>query len=206
MLYQRYPALTACRADIEAAERALIDCFAQGSKLLICGNGGSCADGDHIVGELMKGFLLARPVGDDFAAQLRETGIDGADAIAARLQGALPAISLASQTALLTALGNDIDAEMAYAQMVYGYGRPGDALLCLSTSGNARNAVLAASVARARGLVTIAMTGSAESKLSRLCDITIRAPERETFRVQELHLPIYHHLCMRLEAHFFGRE
>ncbi len=208
MLYERYPALAVCRDDIEAAKDALIRCFAGGGKLLVCGNGGSCADSEHIVGELMKGFLSRRPVGAELTERLIRTGTEPEEAerIVSRMQGALPALSLPSQTALLTAFTNDVGAETAYAQMVYGYGRPGDVLLCLSTSGNSPNIAAAARVAKAMGLVTLAMTGEAESTLSRLCDIAVRVPERETYRVQELHLPVYHYLCSEAERHFFGAK
>ena len=204
MLYERYPVLTACQEAIEKATSHLIRTFEEGGKLLVCGNGGSCADSDHIVGELMKGFLHKREVGEDFAAKLRQAGFADAEKVSSKLQGALPAISLTSQSALLSAFANDVDAEMVYAQMVYGYGQKGDSLLCLSTSGNSRNVTAAAKVAKAKGLTTIAMTGEAESGLSRLCDISIRVPETETFKVQELHLPVYHYLCMQVERHFFG--
>ena len=205
MIYKRYPVLECCRLSIEDAAEALIRCFETGGKLLICGNGGSSADSDHIVGELMKGFLLRRPVGEELTEKLKKIGVDEYEAtvMTGKLQGALPAVSLTSQTALLSAFANDVDPEMVYAQMVYGYGRPGDLLLCLSTSGNSRNVVNAAKIAKALDLTTIAMTGKDESALSRLCDITIRVPETETYKVQELHLPVYHYLCARAEGHFF---
>ncbi len=205
MIYKRYPVLECCRLAIEDAAEALIRCFETGGKLLICGNGGSSADSDHIVGELMKGFLLRRPVGEELTEKLKKIGVDAYEAtvMTGKLQGALPAVSLTSQTALLSAFANDVDPEMVYAQMVYGYGRPGDLLLCLSTSGNSRNVVNAAKIAKALDLTTIAMTGKDESALSRLCDITIRVPETETYKVQELHLPVNHYLCARAEEHFF---
>ncbi len=204
-LYRRYPALTACRGDIEAATRLLCDTFSHGGKLLLCGNGGSCADCEHIVGELMKGFLLPRPVAG-LADRLCAVGVSADDAayLVSNLQGALPAISLPHQSALLSSFSNDADPVLAYAQMVLGYGREGDLLLCLSTSGNSRNVVHAAQVARGLGMRTLALTGAGESRLSRLCDVTVRVPERETYRVQELHLPVYHALCAAVEEHFFG--
>lgn len=204
MLYQRYPILKECQSSIEEAIHTVIRCYEEGGKLLICGNGGSCADSDHIVGELMKGFLLKRRVGKDFVTKLKDAGIEDAEVMASKLQGALPAISLTSQNALLSAYANDVDAQMVYAQMVYGYGRRGDVLICLSTSGNSKNVVAAAKIAKTLELKTVAMTGAAESELFRLCDVTIRVPENETFKVQELHLPVYHHLSARVEAHFFG--
>ena len=208
MIYKRYPVLENCRADIENAVLAMIRCFEAGGKLLICGNGGSSADSDHIVGELMKGFQSGRPVPDELAEKLKKIGVDGSEASAmtGKLQGALPAISLPSQTALISAFANDVDPELVYAQMVYGYGRPGDMLLCLSTSGRSANVVAAAKIAKALGLATVAMTGKAESPLSRFCDVTIRVPETETYKVQELHLPVYHYLCRRAEEYFFGNK
>jgi len=208
MIYKRYPVLESCRPAIDDATAALVRCFETGGKLLVCGNGGSCADSDHIVGELMKGFLSRRPVDEKLTEELKKIGIMTSEAVdmTKKLQGALPAISLSSQTALLSAFANDVDPEMVYAQMVLGYGRPGDLLLCLSTSGNSRNVIAAAKIAKAIDLTTVAMTGEAESALSRLCDITIRVPETETYKVQELHLPVYHNLCMRVEEHFFVKK
>jgi D-sedoheptulose 7-phosphate isomerase len=202
--YGRFPELEVCRSAIEAAADALIRCFGAGGKLLACGNGGSAADCDHIAGELMKSFLLRRPADARFRAALAGSGLPDAAEMADLLEGALPAISLPSQTSVLTAFSNDVSAELAFAQMVYGYGRPGDVLLCLSTSGGLRNIVAAAVAARAAGLVTVALTGARESELSRICDIAVRVPESGTYRVQELYLPVYHYLCARAEYRFFG--
>ena len=193
-LLTRYPALEACRADILAAATLLLDTYKNGGKVLVCGNGGSCADSEHIVGELMKGFLLKRPVTDERIPADLQAG----------LQGGLPAISLPSQTAVLSAFINDVDPSMLYAQLVYGYGQPGDLLIGLSTSGNSDNVVKAARVAQAIGVKTLALTGERESKLSALCDVTVRVPETETFKVQELHLPVYHYLCAATEAAMFA--
>ena len=194
-LLTRYPALAACRADILAAATLLQDTYKNGGKVLACGNGGSCADSEHIVGELMKGFLLKRPVTDERIPADLQAG----------LQGSLPAISLPSQTAVLSAFINDVDPSMLYAQLVYGYGQPGDLLIGLSTSGNSDNVVKAARVAQAIGVKTLALTGERESKLSALCDVTVRVPETETFKVQELHLPVYHYLCSECEKEIFGK-
>lgn len=204
-LYERYPALEECREQIETAIAMLLNTFRSGGKLLACGNGGSCADCDHIAGELMKGFLLPRRVGSEFATQLEKSQAEDADYITAHLQGALPAISLTSHPALLSAFTNDVAADMVYAQLVYGYGRKEDLLLCISTSGNSRNAVLAAETARALGLKTLALTGAAASKLSEICDACICVPETETYKVQEFHLPVYHYLCARIEQELFGK-
>ena len=194
MLYERYPALCACREDIENAMELLINTYRNGGKILVCGNGGSAADSEHIVGELMKGFVSKRPVTDArIPAQLRQ-----------RLQGALPAISLPSQCAVLSAFINDVDPQMMYAQLVYGYGKPQDLLIGLSTSGNSQNVVTATMVAKAIGMKVISLTGAKFSKLQELSDVTIRVPETETFMVQEYHLPVYHYLCAGVEQAMFG--
>ena len=194
-LISRYNVLEECREDIIKARDAIIKCYENGGKMLICGNGGSCADSDHIVGELMKGFLLKREIDDPRLPSH----------IGEKLQAALPAISLPSQSAALTAFMNDVDPSLVYAQLLYGYARPNDLFLGLSTSGNSQNVVNAATVAKAVGITTIAMTGVRESKLSEISDVTIRVPECETFKIQELHLPIYHYLCASVEEHFFGK-
>lgn len=171
---------------------------------IACGNGGSCSDSEHIVGELMKGFLSLRPVGNEFMSKLEELGFEDAEYITKNLQGSLPAIALGSQSGVLSAFANDVAADMVYGQMVFGYGQPNDVLMGLSTSGNSKNVVYAAKVAKAKGVKTIALTGARESKLSAICDVTIKVPETETFKVQELHLPVYHYLCASVEKHFFG--
>ena len=193
--FDRYPQLMRCKSDIIHARDAIIKCYTDGGKLLLCGNGGSAADCDHIVGELMKGFLLKRSTSDErLPKHLSE-----------RLQGALPAISLPSQSAALTAFINDVDPTMVYAQLLYGYAKPTDLFMGISTSGNSVNVVNAATVARAIGIKTVALTGDRSGSLSEVCDITIRVPETETYKVQELHLPIYHYLCASVEAHFFSK-
>lgn len=203
-LYIRYPSLKFCKREIEQVITVLIETFCKGGKLLLCGNGGSAADCEHIVGELMKGFLQTRPVDAETKAALialcgEATGND----MAMHLQGALPAVSLPHQSALLSAFANDVASDMVYAQMVHGYGRAGDVLWCISTSGNSENVVNAAYVARAHGLRTIALTGENESRLSSICDVTVRVPERETYKVQELHLPVYHAICASVEQAMF---
>lgn len=193
-LLERYPALVGIKSDIESALDLIRDTYKNGGKVLVCGNGGSCSDSEHIVGELMKGFMLMRPVTDERIPEELRGG----------LQGALPAISLPSQTGILSAFINDVDPEMMYAQLVYGYARENDLLIGLSTSGNSKNVVNAARVAKAVGAKTLAMTGSRESKLSELCDVTVRVPETETYKIQELHLPVYHFLCAQIEREIFG--
>jgi D-sedoheptulose 7-phosphate isomerase len=178
--------------------------FAGDGALLVCGNGGSAADSEHIVGELMKGFALPRPVPDDVRGRLSDADPVGGDGLADRLQGALRAISLVSQTSLATAIANDGDADMVFAQQVYGYGRPGDALLAISTSGSSRNVVNALRVARAQGLCTVGLTGRSGGAMQALCDVAICVPYDDTPTIQERHLAIYHALCLALELRFFG--
>lgn len=202
-LVKRYPDLQDLGPDLEKAFTLWRDSFASGHKTLICGNGGSAADSEHIVGELMKGFLRKRPVESDFAKQAKGQFGEHGNYLTSHLQAALPAISLNSQHSLLTAYGNDVAFDMAYAQQVYGYGQPGDVLVALSTSGNAPNVVNAVQVAKLRSLVTIGFTGSTGGELGQLCHVTIKVPDHETYRIQERHLAIYHSLCIMLEEAFF---
>lgn len=207
-LYENYPALRPVAPAIQQALALLTDTFSAGGSLLLCGNGGSCADCDHIVGELGKGFLSRRPLTTDSHAALAAALPEGeADPdlplLAGQLQGGLPAISLPAQTALVSAFCNDVDASLVYAQLVWAMGRPGDALWCLSTSGNSRNVVLAAKAARARGMRVLGLCGEKPCQLDRLCDVVIHAPAADTYRIQEYHLPIYHFLCAGVEEAFF---
>jgi len=202
-LVSRYPSLGICRDDIESAFDVLARCFSTDHKLLIGGNGGSAADSEHIVGELMKGFMKSRAIGPKAREALNISCPDEAEYIGARLQGALPTISLTGSPALATAFGNDVDPAMSFAQQVFGLGRRGDALLAISTSGNSKNLVYAAYVARAFGLPVVALTGVNGGRLAAIANVAIRVPERETYRVQELHLPVYHALCAMLETEFF---
>jgi D-sedoheptulose 7-phosphate isomerase len=199
-----YPGLDVCASDIKAAFGVLRDCYRGGGKVLTCGNGGSASDAEHIVGELMKGYLLKRPVPEEVRTKLISANPQDGAYLANHLQGGLPAISLVSQTSLLSAIANDTAADMVYAQQVYGYGREGDALIGISTSGNSANVVRAVQVARALGLRTIGLTGRIGGKLRPLCDICIRVPANETTFVQERHLPIFHVLCAMLEEEFFA--
>ena len=193
MLYERYPALKMCENEIEKAKEMMLETYRNGGKVLVCGNGGSASDSEHIVGELMKGFLLKRPVTDErIPGALREG-----------LQGSLPAISLPSQSAILSAFINDVDPEMMYAQLVYGYAKKEDLVIGLSTSGNSKNVVNAIEVARCMGIKTLSLTGQKESKMSELSDVTIRVPETETYKIQEYHLPVYHYLCAEVEKQMF---
>lgn len=196
-LLQRRPELLGVRSSILQAYEVLRGCFRSGGKVLLCGNGGSAADADHWAGELLKGFCRPRPLSAKARGPLRR-------AIASRLQGALPAIPLTAFPAASTAFGNDVDPELAYAQLTSALGRRGDVLVALSTSGNAGNVCAAAEVARARGMKVIALTAAAGGKLKDLSDVCIRVPADETFLAQELHLPIYHCLSLMLEDEFFG--
>ena len=200
---KQHPELRPCRAQIEEAFAVLRDCYRQSGKLLICGNGGSAADSEHIVGELMKGFLKPRPLPETEIGRLRKLyGSDGEE-IARRLQGALPAISLVSQISLCTAITNDVSADMVFAQQVFGYAKPGDVLIGISTSGNAANVINAVKVARALGMRTIALSGEGGT-LKELAEITISVPGSETARIQELHMAVYHALSAALEAELFS--
>ncbi len=202
-LIKRYPALSVCSDDIRKFAEALILCYKNGGKLLVCGNGGSAADAEHIVGELMKGFCSKRPLGETEKAELEKYGEDGA-VLSKKLQSALPAISLYNETALITAYNNDADPSLVYAQQVYALGREGDVLLCISTSGSSENVCYAVTAAKARGVTVAALTGKTGGRLKNICDICITVPETETYKVQELHLPVYHAVCLCAEKEFFG--
>ena len=205
-LIARYPALEACGTDIRAAIKALCTSYHAGGKLIVCGNGGSAADAEHIVGELMKGFLLPRHLDEDILAKLHEA-CDAVDYFMRHLQGALPAISLPSQLAISTAFANDQAPDLTFAQQVLGLGRAGDVLLGITTSGNSKNVLYAFRMAKALGMTTIALTGASGGKCaSGFADIVIKAPEEETYKIQEYHLPIYHTLCIAVEEEFFGAE
>lgn len=201
-LLERYPSLAEQKENIIAAYEILKDCYSRGNKLLVCGNGGSAADSEHIVGELMKKFKKQRKIQKSVYDELVAFGDDG-KRLADVLEGALPAISLTSHIALSTAFANDKEPSAVFAQQVYALGRRGDTLICISTSGNSENCYLAAITAKAKGIKVASLTGKNESKLSAVSDITIFAPETETFKVQEYHLPIYHALCAILEEEFF---
>ena len=204
-LIGRYPNLEVCRGSLEAAYKTLEECFAGGGKLLIAGNGGSAADSDHIVGELMKGFVKRRPLSEELKQALAAADPVRGKELAEKLQEALPAIALTNHAALSSAFANDVDGVLSYAQQVNGYGRTGDVFLGISTSGNAENVMYAAVTARAKGMRVIALTGKTGGKLGAFADISIIVPEQETYKIQELHLPIYHALCLMLEERFYER-
>jgi len=203
-LIEKYPSLSACEASIFYACEILIDCYKRNGKALICGNGGSAADAGHIVGELMKGFLLKREIPNADISAIRAAYPNDAELLSKRLQGSLPAIALTEHAALNTAYANDVDAEMIFAQQVYGYGAEGDVLVAITTSGNARNVINAAKVARSFGLKVIGLTGESGGLLNACCDACVRVPSSSTPEIQELHLPVYHALCAAVEEEFFG--
>lgn len=203
-LIERYPDLNSCRQSIEDAYNCIKHSYCVGGKLLIAGNGGSASDAEHIVGELMKSFILPRKLDDKYRHNLVEADETLGVELADKLQGALPAIALVDHVALSTAYLNDVDPLLGFAQQVNGYGVKDDVFLGITTSGNSKNILYANTVAKAKGLKTIALTGKDGGKIKEMADITIVVPENETFKIQERHLPIYHCLCLMLEEWFFG--
>ena len=206
LLVERYPSLESAKNDIVAAYLLLEESYENGGKLLVAGNGGSAADAEHIVGELMKGFKLSRKPETDFAERLVAENQELGSVLAENLQGALPAIALDGHPALSTAYMNDCEPLLCFAQQVNGYGKSGDVFLGISTSGNSKNVLFAATTAHAKGMKVIGLTGAKDSKLKDMSDVCIKAPQTETYMIQELHLPIYHCLCLMLEDRFFGEK
>jgi D-sedoheptulose 7-phosphate isomerase len=203
-LIERYPALSVCEESIRSSYAILEKCYADGGKLLVAGNGGSCSDSDHICGELLKSFIKKRAPEKSFLDTLASIDPDTGAYLADKLQGSLPAISLANQTAVMTASLNDVDGNVMFAQQVNGYGKPGDVFLGITTSGNSKDVIYAMVVAKAKGLKTIALTGNTGGKAAKLADAAIIVPEKETFKIQEFHLPVYHALCLQIEERFFA--
>lgn len=203
-LVSRYPQLAICKEDVAKVFAVLSESYHNHGKLLICGNGGSAADAEHIVGELMKGFKSPRHLDEVSQSQLKNVDNGLGNLLAKNLQGALPAIALDGHPALTTAYINDCNPLLCFAQQVNGYGREGDVLLGISTSGNSQNIIYAAVTAKAKGMKVVGLTGAKDSKLSELADVCIQVPETETYKIQELHLPVYHCLCLMLEEEFFG--
>lgn len=199
----RYPVLSVCKNDIEKAAEALIESFENGGKLLVAGNGGSCADSDHISGELLKSFVKKRRPSVELLDSIRKINPETGDYLSDKLQGSLPVIALTNNTALMTASLNDVDGNVMFAQQVNGYGNEGDVFLGISTSGNSRDIIYPTVVAKAKGLMTVALTGKDGGKLKGIADICIVVPEQETFKIQELHLPVYHALCLEIEEYFW---
>lgn len=204
LLVERYPSLDFVKDDIVAAYLLMEEAYENGGKLLVAGNGGSAADAEHIVGELMKGFKLSRKLEAGFAEQLIAENVELGGILAENLQGALPAIALDGHPALSTAYMNDCEPLLCFAQQINGYGKPGDVFLGISTSGNSKNILFAATTAHAKGMKVIGLTGEKDSRLMDMSDVCIKAPQTETYMIQELHLPIYHCLCLMLEDKFFA--
>ena len=204
LLVERYPSLDFVKDDIVAAYLLMEETYENGGKLLVAGNGGSAADAEHIVGELMKGFKLSRKLEADFAEQLVAENVELGGVLAENLQGALPAIALDGHPALSTAYMNDCEPLLCFAQQINGYGKPGDVFLGISTSGNSKNMLFAATTAHAKGMKVIGLTGAKDSRLMDMSDVCVKAPQTETYMIQELHLPIYHCLCLMLEDKFFA--
>ena len=203
-LVERYPALAVCRNEIEAAFDIMEEAYRASGKLLVAGNGGSASDAEHIVGELMKGFVLPRTLDKEYASRLMAVDETMGTELAQKLQGALPAIALVDHVALSTAYLNDVDPLLGFAQQVNGYGEKGDIFLGITTSGNSKNILYACTVAKAKGMKVIALTGKDGGAVKELADVSIVVPEQETYKIQELHLPVYHCLCLMLEKAFFG--
>lgn len=199
-LLDRYPQLLVCKDSIIEFYNMGVSCYDEGGTVLICGNGGSAADAEHIVGELLKGFLSKRTLSSDMIAKFSQFGY--AD-IGEKLQGSLPAISLVSQSAITTAFCNDVDPTLAFAQQVMGYNNPDNLLIGISTSGNSLNIINAVKVAKVLGIKSVSLGGRDGGELAKISDVSIIAPEQETFKIQELHLPIYHAWCAMIEAHYF---
>lgn len=202
-LLRRYPDLEPIAGDIEAAYKVMEEAYSHGGKLLVGGNGGSAGDSEHIVGELMKTFEKKRPIPQEIISRMEKLDPERGALLGREIQGALTAISITGHTALTTAVGNDVRPEFGFAQQVYGYGREGDVLLAISTSGNAENLVNAAIVAKAKGMKVVLLSGKTGGELKKLADVSIIVPENITYIIQERHLPIYHVICMELEDRFF---
>ena len=205
LLVERYPSLESAKEDIIAAYLLMEECYENGGKLLVAGNGGSAADAEHIVGELRKGFKMPRKPDSVFSEKLVAENQELGLVLAENLQGTLPAIALDGHPALSTAYMNDCEPLLCFAQQVNGYGKAGDIFLGISTSGNSKNVLFAATTAHAKGMKIIGLTGAKDSKLKDMSDVCIKAPQTETYMIQELHLPIYHCLCLMLEDKFFGK-
>lgn len=203
-LLERYPSLCPQKDNIIAAFKMLVECYQTGGQLLLAGNGGSAADAEHIAGELMKGFLLPRLISEKAREAFKQVDASMGDRLGASLQGALPAQPLVSSIALQSAFANDVDSTCGFAQQVYGIGRVGDVFWGISTSGNAENVLFAAVAAKAKGLQVLGLSGQNGGKLKDFSDVCICVPENEVYKIQELHLPVYHCLCAMLEEHFFG--
>lgn len=198
-LILRYSNLAICSKNLEESFEILKDSAISKNKILICGNGGSSSDSDHIVGELMKSFVKKRPLKDDFKKSIFDISPEYATSLSNKLEDSVAAINLSQHSSLNTAFANDVEPSMIFAQQIVGYGNIGDSLICISSSGNSKNVVLAAITAKAKGLKVIGLTGKNIGELDKYCDVIIKVPEIETYKIQELHLPIYHTLCLMIE-------
>jgi len=203
VLIGRYPQLSDLKENIIDAYCVMEECYEHDGKLLIAGNGGSAADSEHIAGELMKRFEVSRPVPDKIRQNLVKIDSVRGEKLAKNLERGLMAIPLVAHESLTTAYINDVDGYGVFAQQLYGFGRKGDVFLGISTSGNSENVINAAVVAKAIGMKTIALTGNTGGQLAKPSDVTVVVPEKRTYMIQELHLPIYHCWCLMLETHFF---
>ena len=204
LLTERYPSLEPIRQELIDAYLIMEESYSKGGKLLVAGNGGSAADSEHIVGELMKGFKMPRKASSEFAEKLKSVDEELGTVLAENLQGALPAIALDGHLALTTAYMNDCEPLLCFAQQINGFGKPEDVFLGISTSGNSKNILYAATVAKAKGMKVIGLTGAKDSRMQDFSDICVKAPNTEAYMIQELHLPIYHCWCLMLEDKFFG--
>jgi D-sedoheptulose 7-phosphate isomerase len=205
-LIARYPVLEVCREEIDEAYKILVSLYESDGKMLVAGNGGSAADAEHIVGEMMKRGFTRKDIAPAYKAALLAADPELGPVLAANLEGSLMAIALDGHVSLTTAYMNDREPLLCFAQQVSGYGRPCDVLLAISTSGNSKNVLYAAVAAKARGMKVIGLTGAKACKLDAYADVCIKVPETETYKIQELHLPVYHCLCLMLEQHFFGNQ
>lgn len=203
-LIKRYPDLGVIEKDMTDAVEMLISCYKNGGKLLVCGNGGSASDALHIVGELMKDFYFPRPLTDQEKSAIMSAGENG-EYISKNLQRALPCVALVGSAAIESAYANDRAPDLGFAQQVFGLGNKGDVLLGISTSGNSKNVLYAAEVAKSKGMSVIGLTGATGGKMNNKCDVCLKAPETETYKIQERHLPMYHTICLALENEFFGK-
>ncbi len=202
-LCERHPALASCKKDIEDAINLIKNCYKKGNKVITCGNGGSAADAEHIVGELMKGSRKKRRISNVLSEKIKKFYPQEYNQICNSLQTPLPAVSLTSHISFTTAFNNDVNPEFTFAQQLLGLGRGGDVLIALSTSGNAKNVINTCKLAKVLEIKTVSLTGKEGGKLKNICDITIQVPEQETFLIQEYHLPIYHAICSAVENEFF---
>jgi D-sedoheptulose 7-phosphate isomerase len=205
LLLSRFPELAVCREELLGAFHLMADCYDRGGCLFTCGNGGSAADAEHMVGELLKGFLLKRPLSDDDRRKLQLADGDDGAFLGERLQYGLRAVCLMSQISISSATANDQSGDLGAAQQLFALGQPGDVLVAFSTSGNAKNVAYAAMVAKHRGLRVVGMSGQDGGRLNQLADVCVHVPEKETYLIQEYHLPVYHCFCMMLEARYFNK-